>query len=401
MEKIFIYYPSHITGGAEFLLKTVADFLKKHVEVHLIDIEDGWLSKNLHDVKKIKITNNLKIKLDEHSVLITTANLIRKLDEHFTGNFKIIAWIVQINNVIPSLPRIGSIQYIPILRKLLKVTLLRSEYKNLSSLTSYLHNKNSLYTMDDACNDVFEKYYGWRVKNYLPVILPSNKIFDLPTQKKRRPTNYFRCVWLGRLDGQFKNPILKRVMLDLSNHAKNSDDHITFTIIGTGPGLSEAKNVASKIKNMEVFFLGELRGTELFNVLCGHDIGFAMGTSALEIAACGTPVILLDASYREVASSYKYQWLFESRGYCIGRSIDNAVDKSMGNKRDINDVLEDITNSEDSIRYLCHAHVRKFHTIESLESRILDAIKQTTSDFQFMRESGLLKKPYWYYFRKI
>ena len=110
------------------------------------------------------------------------------------------------------------------------------------------------YVVSDNIRSLLEKHNIEIRTTRNEIIVSSNKIFDLPTQKKRRPTNYFRCVWLGRLDGQFKNPILKRVMLDLSNHAKNSDDHITFTIIGTGPGLSEAKNVASKIKNMEVIF---------------------------------------------------------------------------------------------------------------------------------------------------
>ena len=50
MKKVYIYYPSKITGGAEFLLKTVADILKGSIDVCVVDIEGGWLSSNIEGV---------------------------------------------------------------------------------------------------------------------------------------------------------------------------------------------------------------------------------------------------------------------------------------------------------------------------------------------------------------
>lgn len=400
MRKVYVFYPSKITGGAEFLLKTVADFLKSHVEIYLVDIYDGWLSLNIENIKILRVEKGSKIHLDEESVLITTANLIRKLDNYFAGDFKVIAWIVQVNNIIPSLPKVGAFQYNPFFQSLLKRTFLRSEYRKINLLSLYLQKNNSLYTMDDACNDVFYKYFGRRINKYLPVVVSEDKFHEISIQKKYS-SERFNCVWVGRLDNQFKNPILHHLLFELSIYSRNNQKEIVFDIIGDGPGLVSAKKVAQKIKNIKINFLGEMRGEMLTQTLRSHDIGFAMGTSALEIAACGTPIVLLDASYGVVPKSYKYQWLYESKGYCIGRSIDNALDKTLGNKKSIKDIFNDLILNGDSVRILCHDHVRKFHSIDVLKNKILLAVQETSSNFQVMHSLGLLSKPYWYEFKRF
>lgn len=400
MKKIYIFYPSRITGGAEFLFKTVADFLKSHLDVYLVDICDGWLSRNIENIQIIQLKEDVKIHLDEESVLITTANLIRKLDIYFFGDFKVIAWIVQINNIIPALPKVGAFQYNPILKSFLKETFLKSEYEKINSLTLYLQKNNALYTMDDACNDVFFKYFDRRVDKYLPVIISEDKI-DENLIEKKYSSGKINCVWLGRLDNQFKNPILHHLLFDLSDYSRYSHKEIVFDIIGDGPGIFSAKKISKKIKNIEINFLGEMHGEVLRHTLRTHDIGFAMGTSALEISACGTPTVLLDASYGTVPKCYKYQWLYESKGYCIGRSIDNASDKTLGNKKSIKDIFDDLISNGNSIRILCHEHVHKFHSVDVLRNKILLAVQEVSSNFKNMHSLGLLSKPYWYKFKRF
>lgn len=398
--KIYIYYPSRITGGAEFLLKTVADLIKRNFYVCVVDIREGWLSSNIEDVEFIFLDNDKKINLDQDSILITTANLVRYIDINFEGDFKVLAWIVQVNNMIPTLPRMGGWQHQSFFKKALKYTLLYSEYKKLSRLAFYLESKKSLYIMDDACNDVFYRYFDKRLKNYLPVVIPDEKIKTLEKLKKKK-TNEFYCVWLGRLDNDFKNPILEHVLLSLDNFSIESEVNIVFDIIGKGPGLKSAKDVAAQVKKIKINFLGEKRGDELAEIIQSHDIGFAMGTSALEIAACGVPVVLLDASYGKVPASYRYQWLFESTGYCIGRSIDAASDKTLGNKKTIKDLIDEIINDHENIRDLCYLHVKKYHSIKVLQKKLFLAIQENKSNFQEMQASGLLEKPYWHFIKEF
>ena len=400
MKKIYIFYPSKITGGAEFLLKTVCDFLKSSMKTCIVDIEDGWLSTNISDVSVIYINKSQKIYLDENSILITTANLIRKLDLYFCGEFKIIAWIVQINNLTPAVPRIGSFQYTKFFQILFKKTILESEYRKIDNLTLYLDSNNSIYSMDEACNDVFFRYFKRRFDRYLPVVIPEEKFLKID-ERMEKPSEILKCIWVGRLDGEFKNPILHHILIDIADYAKKYNKNIVFDIIGNGPGLKSAQNIASSLLGIEINFLGEKRGEELRALICASDIGFAMGTSALEISACGTPVVLLDASYGVVPKAYKYQWLYESKGYCIGRSIDTSPDKTLGNTKNIEDIFSELIKDYEKIRNLCYAHVRRSHSIEALREKILIAIQQASSNFQVMASLNLFSKPYWYHIKRF
>ena len=400
MKKIYIYYPSEITGGAEFLLKTVCDFIKNSMRTCIVDIKDGWLSNNVSDVAVIYVNEFQKIYLDENSVLITTANLIRKLDLYFYGEFKIIAWMVQINNLTPAVPKIGSFQYNRFFKFLFKNSILNSEYKKIDKLTLYLDKSNSIYSMDEACNDVFYRYFKRKIDRYLPVVIPEEKFLEID-KIMEKPSDILKCVWVGRLDGEFKNPILHHILIEISEYAKINNKNIIFNVIGNGPGLKNAENIASSLEGIEINFLGERRGEELRRFICSHDMGFAMGTSALEISACGKPVVLLDASYGVVPKAYRYQWLYESKGYCIGRSIDTSPDKTLGNTKTIEDIFSELIIDGEKIRNLCYAHVRQYHSIDSLREKILIAIQQANSNFQEMASLNLFSKPYWYFIKRF
>ncbi len=50
---IYIFYPSSIMGGAEYLLARTANLLYNNgFNVGLVDIEGGWLSANINNMEK-------------------------------------------------------------------------------------------------------------------------------------------------------------------------------------------------------------------------------------------------------------------------------------------------------------------------------------------------------------
>lgn len=394
MKKIVIFYPSEITGGAEFLLKTIADFLKKDYNLTIIDINDGWLSKNISDVNKIFIDKNKKIELDDNITLITTANLIRRLDEFFTGNFSLIGWNIQGFNMIPILPKLGTIQHFRIIRIFLKYTFLFTEYLYLKKLIKYLKYKNSLYIMDETCNDIFKKYYNISFNEYLPVVIPDEK-FLLTKKIFNNLNNKINCVWLGRLDNEFKTPILNHLLINISEYAKNFNGKIIFNIIGNGPGLEITKNVANKIVNVEINFLLEKRDNELKDLLVKSDIGFAMGTSALEIAACNIPVVLLDASYRKVPDTYTYKWIYEEVNYNIGHMIDSYHISKFIKRNTLEQIMSELLFNYDEISVKSYEYVKNNHSVCVLKNKIIEAINKTTSNFEDMKYNNLFKDPYW------
>ena len=47
---IYIFYPSNIMGGAEYLLIKTANLLyNNNYDVGVIDFENGWVSKNINN----------------------------------------------------------------------------------------------------------------------------------------------------------------------------------------------------------------------------------------------------------------------------------------------------------------------------------------------------------------
>ena len=395
MKKIIIYYPSKITGGAEFLLKTTADLLKKEYKVIIVDIESGWLSSNIKDVEIIHVSN--KVYLDSNSILITAASLIRNIDLVFYGEFKLISWVLQAYNIIPQLPKIPSFQYNDIFRLIFKYTLLREEYKYFFKQINYLNSTNSIYIMDDGCNDVMSKYLGIELDKYLPVVIPDDKFVNFCDKPlKNIKNNNITLVWLGRLDGGFKNPILIRLIKDVLAFSEINNYDVVFNIIGDGPGFKEIINICKNTKDIEFIFHREKRGNELRNIILNSDIGFAMGTSALEIAACYTPTILLDASYGNVSHKYKYKWIFEEKGYCIGRSIDLSVDKTMNNKLNFSEIILNYEKDYASIGEKCYKYVEINHSEKILKNKLINAIENSCFSFADAKERGVFKKPFWH-----
>ncbi len=400
IKKIVIFYPSKIVGGAEYLLKTTAEVLSQDFEVIIVDIEDGWLSKNVNNVKCLIINKQEKISFSNDTMLITPATCIRDLDLIFDGEFKIIAWIMQIYNIVPIFPKIGTLQFISSYRNFLKYTLLYVEYNYFNKLVDYLINTKSLYAMDDSCSDEILKVYNKKLENYLPVCIPNYKI---PNNEFKTLSNQksIRCCWLGRLDNEFKTPILNHIIKDLSNLSKEFDIHIILNIIGDGPGLELTKNIANKHKNIKVNFLLTIQGDKLKKELINSDIGFAMGTSALEIAALGIPTILLDATYSVVPVSYTYRWLYEAKDYNLGYMMESYPISKFTNRKSLKNIFQELISEYKEISIKSKNHVMQYHSEKHLKTKLITVIAETNSSFNDMKKIGLFKKPYWNFLNVI
>lgn len=402
-KKIILFFPSTTTGGVEFLLKTAATILSESHDVLILDIENGWFKKNVTNVSVETLVKGKLKELDGSVILITFGTIVRYLDYYFCGDFKVISWGMHPNNLIPALPRFPSynlIRYNKYFELILKYTLLKSEYEKLYSLVCYLKNTNSLYTMDEYCSYTLNKYLGLSYEYFLPVAITNDKALA-NYDKNSKSAVEFSCVWLGRLDGEFKNKILKKVLLDLDRCSFEKNNKILFSVIGNGKGFNEIAEMANELNNIEVIMLGELMGEELKQTLAKASLGFAMGTAAIEIAACRVPTVLLDFAYKEVPKNYRYRWFYESTGYTLGRLIDNNIDPSLGNKLSMHDVVNEVINNYASHAEKSYDYYEKNHSLKSLEDKLFFAIESTTSSFKEMKTAGLLKKPFWENFKKL
>ena len=130
------------------------------------------------------------------------------------------------------------------------------------------------------------------LKNEFDINTEKEKVVPLPTCDFSKYTfekreNNHRIIWIGRIV-DFKLPALYTML----NFISKRKDY-TLTIIGDG-ALDKVKSYieANNIPHDNITFLGKVDYENLGSVIKQHSIGYAMGTSIIEIGKYGLPVIM-------------------------------------------------------------------------------------------------------------
>jgi hypothetical protein len=370
------------------------------LSVGIIDVEDGWVVNNIknHLIKKEYIIYGEKFQLKDEDILITTANYLYKLDNYFMkSDARVIFWVVQPYNVVMKLPeflnknifmrRIGSFY---VSKKI------QGHKKNLELIIT----KNGIVSMDGECNRILKINYGLNYKKYLPIFIESKKL--LKENISRSSNGILNIVWLGRIDLEFKIHILKKVLIDLNGVKKKLNNKFIFNIIGTGPGIDELINFTNYL-DFEVNFLNELKDDNLSFVLERSDLGFAMGTSALEIGAKKVPVVLLDFSYDDV-NNYNYRWIFETNDYILGRDINLLTKKDISFMKPMEFILKELNETHLDLSQRCYDYIFDSHSSESISSKMIKCISDThltMADIYDYRGTKPIWNKFSYYLMKL
>lgn len=390
---IYFFYPSYITGGAEFLFKRIAESLNRKFEVVIIDIENGWLAKNVQGIKIQYVESSKKITLPDNSILIISSNLLRNIDRYFEKSpAKILSWTIQPNNILPIFPLLKKHRNHHFFKFLFNI-LLKNEKKKYLEILKEATDKKSLFAMDGESETALENIYHLKYNGYLPVTIKDSS-FNYVARKKSTKIDKF--IWLGRLDLEFKLHILQKILFDLN--AMKSKTHLS--IIGTGPGFTYLKNYADSLQNVSVSFLGELFGEELKKEIISCDLGFAMGTSAIEIASLGIPTVLLDFSYQKIDFEYKYRWFFKASDFELGRDIARLKKENIENDLDMRELVFELASSYQEISLKCFEYAKKNHSYSVLEGNLIQAIKGSSLSLENLYSLNITVKPWWEVFRK-
>ncbi|WP_151837587.1 glycosyltransferase [Acinetobacter ursingii] len=399
---IYFFYPSNMMGGAEYLMVNTANLLKDAgVDVGVVDYSDGWVSSNINDasIKKIFIIKNEKIQLSEKDILITTASYLYKLDNYFSmSDTRVLFWVVQPYNVVLGLPSFFAKNK---LYKLIGLKYISKKIISHKKNLEFILDKKGIVSMDSECDRIINLNYGLNYNNFLPIFVGDNKFKRKDESIKENDA--IKIVWLGRIDLEFKIHILKKVLLDL-NLIKNEFDKIfIFNIIGNGPGLENLKLFVKENLNFDVNFLGELKDNELNFILEQSDIGFAMGTSALDIAAKKIPTILLDFSYEEV-SHYNYRWIFETEGYILGRDIKLLSNFDMDSMKSLRVIFHELNKNQIKFSELCFNYVYINHSSQNTLLQLSEYLVNTELTIKDIYDYSSTK-PIWnkisYYLMKL
>lgn len=177
------------------------------------------------------------------------------------------------------------------------------------TLFNEVQSKGTLIPMSETIVKLWSNTYG--------IKMPMKNVVPLPTctfpDYFFKPINNKKILWIGRFV-DFKLPSLCAMLNFLKRHSDYS-----LSIVGYG-----AENFVrdylnkNNINRNQVVFLGKVDYDQLGKVIQEHAIGYAMGTSIIEMAQYGIPVIMAMAS-----PDYK---LF-NKDICGGL----YVNKSLGN----------------------------------------------------------------------
>lgn len=396
---IYFFYPSKIIGGAEYLMIRMANLLSEQkYHVGVVDIEGGWIQENINndDVCKIIFSKN-KIKLNKNDILITTSNFMYKLDFYFCkSEAKVLFWTVQPYNIIMRFPKLR----VPSgLMKIISTFYLKYKESSHKCNLDYIISRNGIVSMDGECDKVLNFFYKLNYKNFLPIFIENEK-FDKRLERHLY-TKSLRLIWLGRIDLEFKTHILKKVLSDLNELRFKYD--LSFDIVGDGPGLDDLKCFVKNNINFQICFLKELRGEELNIRIKENDIGFAMGTSALDLAAKGLATILLDFSYAKV-DFYKYQWIYEAKDYTLGRDISFMNINEINEMKYLNEMILELNTNRESLSNSCFEYVLKNHSSQNAVSNFITLISELEFSLVNLYEYKS-SKPFWievnHFFKKL
>lgn len=155
------------------------------------------------------------------------------------------------------------------------------------TLFNIVNKKGVLIPQSDFIVKLWGEKFGIEMDYSQVVPLPACNFLEY----NYNPTNNKKILWIGRII-DFKIPAL----CSLLNFLKRRSDY-SLSIVGYGAEEYIRKYIADHHINIEqIRFLGKINYDELGNVISNHSIGYAMGTSIIEIAQYGIPVIMALAS---------------------------------------------------------------------------------------------------------
>ena len=142
-------------------------------------------------------------------------------------------------------------------------------------------------------------------------------------------------------------------------------------VVGSGPMQAKLSPFGADDENFKLVLHGDLPPAELRKLLVERvDLVTAMGTAALEGAALGLPVMLLDLACAEVLVNYQFRWLFSAKDYELGHMI-TAADCNP-DADTFPAMLADLDRDYASLAARSFAYVREHHSLDAVVARFLN-----------------------------
>ena len=246
-------------------------------------------------------------------------------------------------------------------------------------------------------------------ENLTPSFLPNfsfgELIYDknLIVKKSIEAKLILNIAWVGRIV-DFKVHILNYSLRSLSKYSEKNKRKIVFHVIGDGPAHSLIEfNYSNSF--FKIINVGRLNKNKIDNYLQEniHSV-FAMGTSAIDAARLGLPVVLLDQSFTKITNDYVFRYLYNAIGFDLGHPLIKSDFQNNNNSIDI--IINDLSNTYVEVGNKCYNYFKNNHSIEIVINKLLQSLKNnnyyTIDDIpKKMRIQGFLRHLYLFYVQFI
>ena len=367
---IAFFFPYRNIGGVSVLFLRLATLVSKKHKVTLIDYDDGYMAQRVPEGVLLLTLDKIHL-LDPNSIIVFQSTPLWRIEllNRIPSTCRIFMWNLHPSNftgALLPLKRGG------LIRRLINIF---SHYRRekLTSFVQYLSSKNAIAFMDTENLSVTESSLDTEIINakLLPLITDDIPLgFHCQKDSCLSNSEPLKALWVGRLES-FKIPVLKRLFCDLGECSNVS---VSVKLIGSGSEKAEFIEYLAQLPyQFDVEFFGDLEGPQLYKHIEEADIGFCMGTSALDLAKFGKPVVCMDYSYSIISKPVKYRLLSDVEGFTLARDLSRS-NTLMGT--DLEGILERLKLNYESESQRSFVYWYANHSparIETVERSILES----------------------------
>ena len=384
---ITFFFPYHQISGIPVCFSNLVNYFVRtcNYELNVIDYHDGALIRSCKPSPKINFIEFRDFEdcyINFETYLVVQAGLPSRLRRELKlcQKVKVLQWAAHEANLIPYLSKFGVIANYQrkslLLHKALYI-LDRSAYRNLSRWIGMMIERGAIVFMTESIFQSTIKYlFLTNIKSptYLPNFSYGENTYDhdLIIAKSKSVTTKLNLCWVGRI-ADFKVHILNYSLRKIAEYARRNSINIRFHIIGVGI-CQDYLQVDVENEFFEVIEVGELEKSEVDYYLERNiDAMFCMGTSALDGAKIGLPVVLLDQSYVEIEEGYIFKSLFDSAGFDLGHPV-STVDFDAGN-RTLDFILDEFRFNYLEMSRKTRDYFLQNHSIDTVAAKFLAALE--------------------------
>ena len=256
------------------------------------------------------------------------------------------------------------------------VVLFRQHRHELNKLFWRLARSKSILFMDGATRRGFQSVID---EDFLDIDIVPVPVDCCYKGKGKSNENTLDIGYFGRMD-EMKYSALKGV-LDSGVWGKLSNKSINLHYVGNG-GMDRKLEELCCRRGINLIGYGFMENEQARILLRDKtDVVFAMGTAALDMAAVGQAVIMIDPSVSIWARKQKYfNIVSDIRDYTLGEYRGST--RYIEGKRSLIDALNICLDNRNDVGMGCYDYVKENHGADAIFERLLNAILSSQLKFE-------------------